>query len=92
VSQARHRVLYARKTKIIETPWVEMDADALDAEAGAIVRTLRRLPTVQPTPPADSKVCAFICPLGRAACPAHADRQSETTMPDAEFFGDADVA
>lgn len=92
VSAARHYVLYARKTKIVPTVWVEMDADALDAEAGAIVRVLRRLPTVQPTPPADSKACAFICPLGRAACPAHADRQSETSMPDAEFFGDSEVA
>lgn len=88
VSHARHRVLYARKTKLIETPWVEMDADALDAEAGAIGRVLRRLPTVQPTKPADSKVCAFICPLGRAACPAHDDRAAYSTMPGDEYFGD----
>lgn len=92
VSQARHCVLYVRKTKLVGTPWVEMDADALDAEAGAMVRVLRRLPTVQPTPPADPKVCAYICPLGRAACPAHADRQSETTMPGDDYFGDSEVA
>lgn len=39
--------LYARKTKVKLTPWIEMDVDAIDAEAGKLRRTLRTLPQAE---------------------------------------------
>lgn len=40
----RSAFLYARKTKVELTPWIEMNTDALDAEAGKLRRALRTLP------------------------------------------------
>ncbi len=56
----RSAFLYARKTKVELTPWAEMDADAIDAEAGKIRRSLRTLPTAERV---RGDHC-FRCPMG----------------------------
>jgi hypothetical protein len=43
----RSAFLYARQTKIELTPWITLDADAVDAEAGSLRRALRTLPTAE---------------------------------------------
>lgn len=43
----RSAFLYARKTKVELTPWIEMDTDAVDAEAGKLRRSLRTLPQAE---------------------------------------------
>lgn len=53
--------LYARKTKLELTPWIESDADRLEAEAGNLRRTLRTLPQAQAT---KGDHC-YRCPLGK---------------------------
>jgi hypothetical protein len=56
----RSAFLYARKTKVKLTPWIEMDADSLDAEAGKIRRSLRTLPEATRT---KGEHC-YRCPMG----------------------------
>lgn len=87
VSRARIAFLYAKKTKITLEPWVEMDADRLEAEAGTLRRTLRTLPTAQPVV---GDHC-WRCPLGKARCPAHVstnwdDREPELLTDDVRLF------
>ncbi len=69
VEMVRHRFVYALKTKVNLTEWVEMDADTLDAEAGHMAKVLRTLPTAQPVP---GSSCDYRCPLKRGNCPAWA--------------------
>lgn len=56
----RSAFLYARKTKVEPTPWLSMDVDAIDAEAGKLRRSLRTLPTSEPT---KGEHC-YRCPMG----------------------------
>jgi hypothetical protein len=56
----RSAFLYARQTKIELTPWIEMDADAIDAEAGGIRRQLRTLPEARRV---KGEHC-YRCPMG----------------------------
>ncbi len=56
----RSAFLYARKTKIELTPWIEMDVDAIDAEAGKLRKSLRTLPTAERV---KGDHC-FRCPMG----------------------------
>lgn len=56
----RSAFLYARKTKVELTPWLELDADAIDAEAGKLRRALRTLPTAERV---KGDHC-FKCPMG----------------------------
>lgn len=86
LTRVRVRYVYARKTKLTTTDWVEMDVDTLDAEAGRIGKVLRMLPTAQATPPKDESICQYRCPLGRASCPAWVSRQAED-LEQAGYFG-----
>lgn len=70
--------LYARKTKTDQTPWVELDLDRIDAEAGRLSRRLRTLPTAEPVP---GDHC-WRCPLGKANCPAYGAAHLDEPMPD----------
>ncbi len=56
----RSAFLYAKKTKLEMSPWVEMDVDACDAEAGKLRRTLRTLPQAEPV---KGDYC-WRCPMG----------------------------
>jgi hypothetical protein len=67
VPRVRISFLYARKTKLTLTDPVELDGDTLDAEAGRLGKTLRRLPLAEPKP---GDHCTYRCPMGRALCPA----------------------
>lgn len=68
--------LYARKTKVELTPFVDLDADRLDAEAGDLRVTLLSVPGAEPK---RGDHC-FTCPLGRSRCPAYARDQSPTLL------------
>lgn len=70
VPKVRVGFVYARKTKITQTPWIELDADQLDAEAGRLGRTLRMLPDAEPRL---GDHC-FRCPMPRSQCPAQVER------------------
>jgi hypothetical protein len=68
VKRVRSSFLYARKTKLDLEPWIEMDEDDLDAEAGKLRRTLRTLPQASPM---KGDHC-YRCPLGQkrfTTCP-----------------------
>lgn len=82
VARVRVRFLYALKTKLKPTDWAELDGDRLDAEAGRLVKTLRRLPVAEPI---DGDWCDFRCPLGKGACPAWVGKQ-EKELEEAGLF------
>lgn len=73
VPRVRVAFLFARKTKLTQTPWVELDADTLDAEAGRLARTLRLLPEAKPRL---GEHCVR-CPMPRSQCPAQVQRHQE---------------
>ncbi len=87
----RSAFLYARKTKVELTPWVEMDEDAIDAEAGALRRRLRTLPTATR---ARGEHC-YRCPMGPrrgsgrpSPCPAWASDYPPPEYPEAALYDD----
>lgn len=82
VPRVRVAFLYARKTKLTQTEWIELDADMLDAEAGRLARTLRLLPTSEPRM---GEHCVR-CPMPRAQCPAQV-RRHEEELAAAGYFG-----
>lgn len=66
--RVRVAFLRALKTKVSMTPWVELDTDALDEQAGKMRRMLRVLPTAPPQP---GEHC-WLCDARKAGvCPAH---------------------
>lgn len=81
--------LYAKKTKLELTPWLEMNVDRIEAEAGALRRRLRTLPTAQPV---KGDHC-YRCPLGKARfgrCPEWPDNAYVPPEPPAaDYFDDA---
>jgi hypothetical protein len=86
--------LYARKTKVELTPWIEMDVDAIDAEAGALRRALRTLPQAEPI---KGEHC-WRCPMGpkrganapRSTCPQwQDDGYHDPGPPPAGLYDDA---
>jgi hypothetical protein len=56
----RSAFLYARKTKVELTPWIESDVDEIDAEAGKLRRALRTLPQAERVRGGH----CFKCPMG----------------------------
>jgi hypothetical protein len=58
--------LFTRLTKLIAPQWIDLDADAIDAEAGRIGRTLRALPTAKPQ---IGQHCNW-CDVAPGKCPA----------------------
>lgn len=70
VPKVRVAFLFARKTKLTQTDWIELDADTLDAEAGRLARTLRLLPDARPRL---GDHCVR-CPMPRSQCPAQVER------------------
>ena len=75
--------LYAKKTKLELTPWIESDADRLEAEAGNLRRILRTLPSA----PAVKGDHCYRCPLGKARfgmCPEWPDREYVPPAPPEE--------
>lgn len=70
VPRVRVAFLFARKTKLTQTDWVELDADQLDAEAGRLARTLRLLPDANPVM---GPHCVR-CPMPRSQCPKQVER------------------
>jgi hypothetical protein len=82
VPRVRVAFLYALKTKLTMTPWVEMDEDALDAEAGRIGRTLRLIPSAEPVP---GEHCNYRCPMTKGPCPYWV-RQQEMELEAAGMF------
>lgn len=66
--KVRVAFLRALKTKVSMTPWVELDEDALDEQAGKMRRMLRLLPDARPQP---GEHC-WLCDARKAGvCPAH---------------------
>lgn len=59
-SHVRARFVYARKTKLDFSNWIEMNLDDIDAEAGAIRRELRTLPMAETV---KGNWC-WTCPMG----------------------------
>lgn len=70
VPKVRVAFLRALKTKVSLTPWVSIDADELDAEAGRLRRTLRLLPQAMPEPGEHCWQCDA-GPKRANVCPAH---------------------
>ncbi len=89
VKHVRSAFLYARKTKLDLEPWMEMDEDALDAEAGKLRRTLRTLPQAKPV---KGDHC-YRCPLGKSRfgyCPEWVvdDRYAPDPIAEAQLYDD----
>jgi hypothetical protein len=76
IKRVKIAFLYALKTKLTLTPWVTLDVDRLDAEAGKMARTLRRLPLARPV---TGDYCDYRCPMGRALCPAWGSQEETQT-------------
>ncbi len=74
VERVKVGFLFIRKTKLIEQPMGELDANRLDEECGRVARVLRRLDVVQPNP---GDWCEYRCPMGRANCPAWATQDEK---------------
>lgn len=78
-SKARVGFLWARKTKADADPLVELSAEHLDGVGWQLASLMLGLPTAEPIM---GQHC-WLCPLGRAACPAYqepteADRMEMT--------------
>lgn len=79
--------LYAKKTKLDMTDWIEADVDRLEAEAGNLRRILRTLPQAK----AEKGDHCYRCPLGKrrfGLCPEWPDNDYVPPAPPSELAPD----
>lgn len=75
-SKARVGFLWARKTKTEAPPLIELSASDLEAAAWRAASVMLGIPT---STPVTGQQC-WLCPLGRAACPAHQEPNEQDRM------------